>query len=257
MHNPWDLEEPVRGTLASFVQEEMTLRGETDEMDQTLSTIPVHFEEFLSESIGGVDVHGFVDRVDVEEETGEFVVRDYKTGSVPSGKEVFGGLDFQIPIYMRLADLAYEDKEAIAGTYYSVGGPGSVSSYGTVLAADEDAVWNKTGGGPVRRHNTPSLNEREELHRFIREVVPDRVEKMRSSIASGYFHPTVNEPDDAGCSYCDFREVCDVREHRRHEMMSSLAGRDDDVYVPQKTLEDSPEVETESNGGINMNGGES
>jgi ATP-dependent helicase/nuclease subunit B len=257
MYNPWDLDEPVNGILASFLEEEMTLRGETDGMDEPLSTVPVSFEQFLESSVGSVEVHGFVDRVDMKNNEDGFVVRDYKTGSIPSEKDVLGGIDLQIPLYMSLVDEVNAEMEPIAGTYYAVQAPASVSSYDTVLVSDEDAIWNKSGGGPVRRHNTPEIDRREEIHNFIREVIPNRVEQIKRSISSGYFHPTVNNSDDAGCSYCDFKDICDVRQHRRHEMISSLVENHEDAYIPRKTKNESPVTERDSRDTVEMGGGDS
>ncbi len=62
---------------------------------------PRYFEHsFEIELKEGIFLHGKIDRVDVDEESKEFIVIDYKTGGdLPSAKEVMAGRDFQLVIY--------------------------------------------------------------------------------------------------------------------------------------------------------------
>lgn len=230
-YDPWGMTDPVAGTLARFLAEERTLRGLTDSMTDPLSTRPVSFERYLRATVDGNELHGKVDRIDVTPD-GEFIVRDYKTGYTPSADDILDGLAFQLPVYLQLA-AADLDKTPIGGTYYQVAGPNDVSSYNTVLASGEDAAWHATGDSPLRRHNYPRLDTRDEFERFLTDTIPDRIDRILANIESGYFHPTVNEPDDAGCSYCEYSEICDVRANRRHSFIEALDETpDEDVYVP-------------------------
>ncbi|MFC6954942.1 PD-(D/E)XK nuclease family protein [Halorubellus litoreus] len=244
-YNPWGMAEPVAGTLASFLAEERTLRGVTDAMTEPLTTQPAYFERYLQATIDGVDLHGKVDRVDVTPD-GEFVVRDYKTGYTPGADEVLDGLAFQLPVYLLLATADLEHTP-LGGTYYQLAGPNNVSSYSTVLASAETAVWHKHGGSPLRRHNTPRLETQEAFTEFLTETIPERITRIIENINRGYFHPTVNDPDAAGCSYCEYSEICDVRSDRRHAFIDKLDARpEEDVYVPVAARGEEYEPTTES-----------
>ncbi|NHN42959.1 hypothetical protein G9C85_15165 [Halorubellus sp. JP-L1] len=230
-YNPWDLQEPVTGTLAAFVEEECTLQGTTEESGDPLTTRPAYFERYLRATVDGVDLHGKVDRVDVDAD-GEFVVRDYKTGWTPREGDVLDGLAFQLPVYLHLAAVE-TDHDPIGGTYYQIAGPNDVSSFATVLASGEDAGWHAHGGSALRRFSHPRFDTRTQFETFLDEVVPDRISRIVDGVEQGYFHPAVNDPDDAGCSYCEYSEICDVRSDRRRTFVEAIDERSDaDVYVP-------------------------
>ncbi|WP_262181678.1 PD-(D/E)XK nuclease family protein [Haloarcula laminariae] len=228
-YNPWDLETPIAGALKGFLDEELSLRGALDDGIETMTTVPTHFESHQRTTIGGVETSGVIDRIDTGSDG--FVIRDYKTGSVPSAEDILGGLAFQLPIYLLLARGIVPDTEPIGGTYYAVGGPGDVSSWRTVLAADDDAVYYQHGGGPVRRLSAPVIETREVFHEYLEATIPEQLRSITASLEAGHFNPAINDPGDAGCSYCEYRDICDVRESQRHDLIESLENTDT-AYVP-------------------------
>ncbi len=46
-----------------------------------------------------ISLRGFIDRIDIDEELGRFIVLDYKTGQYPSDNAVKRGLSLQLPMY--------------------------------------------------------------------------------------------------------------------------------------------------------------
>jgi ATP-dependent helicase/DNAse subunit B len=73
---------------------------------------------------GRILIRGYIDRIDVNEEAGEFIVIDYKSGSSPAIKAVREGRNFQLPIYEECVQrtLLKEYKPA-CGAYYSLNKP--------------------------------------------------------------------------------------------------------------------------------------
>lgn len=230
-YNPWNLGDPVAGTLTSFVEEEHVLQGATEDSGDPLTTRPAYFERYLQATVNGVELHGTVDRVDVDDDSA-FIVRDYKTGWTPHADDVLDGLAFQLPVYLHLA-ASELDHDPIGGTYYQVAGPNDVSSFSTVLASSEDAAWHAHGGSALRRYSHPRFETRTEFDTFLDTTIPDRIAEIVDGIERGYLHPTVNDPSDAGCSYCEYSEICDVRSDRRRTFIDAVDETpDDDVYIP-------------------------
>ncbi|MDX6638436.1 MAG: ATP-dependent helicase/nuclease subunit, partial [Solirubrobacterales bacterium] len=87
--------------------------------------------------IGGLRLHGIVDRVDVAPDGRGAVVRDYKSGATVSGSAAFGeGGVLQIPLYMKaIEELA--QLEPIAGLYQPLGAYRDRRPRGIALAGDE------------------------------------------------------------------------------------------------------------------------
>jgi ATP-dependent helicase/nuclease subunit B len=145
-------------------------------------------EPVIMELTGGeLRLRGAVDRVD-HDLAGLHVV-DYKTG-VPRefGAATFnGGRRLQHALYAHVADTRL-DGDVVDGQYHF----------------------------PTRRGQNQSFRfDRERLDR-----VYGLLDHMLDGAAAGYFVPT-NEPSD--CTFCDFREICRVREGGYGKSVSPLA----------------------------------
>jgi len=201
---------------------------------------------------GSVPIHGLIDRVETVPGTDptQVVVRDYKTGSsIPSESEALSGLKFQLQLYALMAEDALDDVEVVGGAYYQVSPPSSVNSRSGLLTSQEMAVYHGSDDvdTPLLRHSYPYFETHEAFRRFIEETTPQRLGELASGITEGQFHPTVLDPSDAGCRYCDYAHVCDVRSHQRKEVIEAIDDTDTSAYVPLKArghdLEDVVEVE--------------
>lgn len=187
---------------------------------------------------GPVPVHGIIDRVETvpATEPTRTVVRDYKTGrTTPSERDTLLGLAFQLPLYGLLAEDALRDAETVGGAYYQVSPPTAVNSRKGLLTSDEMATWHGDDDVdvPLLRHSYPHFDTHAAFRRFLTETVPARLGTIASAVEDGRFHPTVLDPDDAGCRYCDYADVCDVRPHQRRDVVDAIDATDT-AYVPPK-----------------------
>ena len=186
---------------------------------------------------GEVPIHGLIDRVETVPGTNptQLVVRDYKTGSnIPSESDALLGRKFQLPLYALMAEDAFDDVETVGGAYYQVSPPSSVNSRKGLVTSQDMAAWagSDDPGTPLLRHSYPQIETHDAFRQFIEEQTPQRLGTLTTALSQGRFHPTVLDPSDAGCRYCDYAHVCDVRPHRRRETMDRIEARDETVYVP-------------------------
>lgn len=189
-----------------------------------------------------VPLKGIVDRIDVVPDTNptEVVAYDYKTGSTPSAPETLEGLRFQLPIYLLFADQLLEDVSAVGASYYQVKPPTSVGYGKGQIAASDDGKSNwGDDPAPIRYWRSPEHDSRDEFHDFLYNTVLDRIETIAHGVEGGIYHPTLIDPSKAGCRHCDYREVCDVRSHRRRDVIHELDTNKPDipVYVPEYARE--------------------
>lgn len=185
-----------------------------------------------------VSLEGIVDRLDVVPDTSptEVVAYDYKTGSTPSATETLEGLRFQLPLYLLFADELLDDVTVVGASYYQVKPPTSVGYGKGQIAAEADGESNyREDPAPVRYWRSPEHESREDLHDFLYTTVLDRIEEITDGAEGGVYHPALIDPGKAGCHHCDYREVCDVRSHRRRDVIHELDTNQSDipVYVPE------------------------
>ena len=201
---------------------------------------------------GPVPLHGLIDRVETVPGTDptQVVVRDYKTGrSIPSENDALNGLKFQLQLYALMAEEALDDVEVVGGAYYQVSPPSSVNSRSGLLTSQEMAVYHGSDevSTPLLRHSYLHFETHEGFRRFIEQTTSQRLGDLTSGIAEGRFHPTVLDPSDAGCRYCDYAHVCDVRSHQRKDVIEGIDDMGMSAYIPLKArdydLKDVVEVE--------------
>jgi ATP-dependent helicase/nuclease subunit B len=165
-----------------------------------------------------IPIGGRIDRVDTST-ADDVTVFDYKASSVSGVRSrennARDGVDFQLPLYM-------------------LGTPALVEEAADVSPAAVEAGYYVSNADPtvkVRR----SLNDRFDdidFEAFLTETVPERLEAVQSGIEQGSFHPTIAGASIAQCEYCAFRDVCDVRHHRRYDVMSYIDEEAYPAYVP-------------------------
>ena len=208
--------DPPNGTFKLFLQQELERASNGHR--------PTAFEdEFGSES--GITlsegrhlpIHGIIDRID-ETAEGGVTIFDYKSSSTrrTRGREdnARDGLDFQLP-------------------GYTLGTPSLLSGHSTLSPIDIDARYYILNDNPEVKLRNP-LSERFDFdyEAFLTETVPQRIDELAEAIDAGAFQPALVGADTAGCEYCAFRDICDVRHHRRYDIIEAIDDHNDMAYVP-------------------------
>jgi len=186
--------------------------------------------------VGEVPIHGVVDRVDAVPDTDptQLVVRDYKTGGTPSENDTLGGTAFQLPLYALLAEGVLDDVETVGGAYYQVKPPTGVSHRKGLVGSDELTAYAKTSETdlPQTTWRYPTFQSHAAFRRFVEQETPRRLGRLADGIAEGRFQPTLVDAGTAGCRYCDYAAVCDVRHHRRRDVVDWIDDAGHGAYVP-------------------------
>lgn len=186
-----------------------------------------------------VELRGKIDRLDITPDGG-LVGLDYKTGSTPSEGDTIDGHAFQLPAYLLMAEDALGG-EPVGASYYQVNPTSSISPHKGTIGGDEDAAhvyWGTDDPAPLRRSQSLAFDTRDEFTTFLHETVPDRIDRISTAVENGSFHPTVLDPQTAGCKYCPYRDACDVRHHRRHAIHQTLTEENTPQYAPGLDTED-------------------
>jgi ATP-dependent helicase/nuclease subunit B len=184
-----------------------------------------------------VPIHGLIDRVDTVPGTDptHAVVRDYKTGSsVPGENDALLGLSFQLPLYALMAEDVLPGIETVGAAYYQVSPPTSVNSRSGQITSQEMAAYYRSDevDVPLLRFSYPHFETHDAFRRFVEEMTTERLGELVGGITEGRFQPTVLDPSDAGCRYCDYSHVCDVRPEQRQRTIEQIDDDGLDVYVP-------------------------
>jgi len=210
--------ESGRGVFVRFLEAE--LETETDAK-------PLYFEAEFGDDRPVLDsdgtplpVGGVIDRVDVTPDRSSATVFDYKTSRrnriYTLEKHAIGGMDFQLPLYARAAHTLLPGVDTpIEAAYYMIRPDPKVNRFGDLSRRLDDGAYEH----------------------FLETATSKRIEAAIEALEQGAFHPTVAGADAAQCEYCGFRDVCDVRHHRREAIIDDIEG-DDDVYVPDAAQTD-------------------
>ena len=202
-----------RGLFVRFLDTELA-----DDDDRAPALVEHAFDGLsVTPPDGGraITLRGYIDRVDIDPEGRHATVYDYKTSSEASlratERHAVAGLDFQLPVY-ELAGLDIEGIESVESRYYQV----------------------RTKPQVDRLKDLGSRLEKVDIDRrtFLEVVTTRRLDAAVTALEAGAFQPTILDPDDAGCSYCGYRDVCDVRHHHRHDLRTLAEEAGSPQYVP-------------------------
>jgi len=208
------------GTLAAYLDAERTRRTE--------GIVPLALEwpfglgpdaappVRLPSSRGTVRVRGMVDRVDAHGDVR--IVVDYKTGTVPSAREITDGQRFQLPIYLAAFRGAHPDQaeRRWLAAYYAV---------------------PPRGEDPIRKLTRHPLSPRE-VDRDLDELA-SRIGELTHAMGSGSFPLTLLRGSKAPCGLerhgaggrgCPFRRVCRIDGTRLTVRTAALATSGVPVY---------------------------
>jgi len=157
-------------------------------------------KEDLPESVknlkaGSVLVRGKIDRVDINYDTEEFRVVDYKlSGSRPTANDLYDAVSLQLPLYLFAAKELI--KAQLNKDYKSSG-------------ADIYSLKYRTGEFGKKVITALSGSSAEDI---IEKCISE-IEKYVTSISEGRFHLTQLKDREKVCRYCSFRSVCRIEEN--------------------------------------------
>ncbi len=177
-------------------------RFSNDRSDERSTEEPA--EIILSEAPGDrLLLRGKVDRLD--EKDGNFVIIDYKTGSIPGYTSMAKGYYMQLPLYL----MACEDLlglRAAGGAYYQLKND---DKFGMQLRTASLEFQNELGG--KKDAYKPGL--REDL-----EICKRNVKEVLEGISHGEFHPVDSTEGERCSSHCLFSRICRKEDMRVLQM---------------------------------------
>lgn len=179
----------------------------------------------------GQEIHvgGFIDRVSLRERDDgaiDGLVHDYKT-SDPETIQTIDGIELQLPLYTlatraKLAAQHGDELGTVDGQFYVTEPPTEVTR-----------KWS------LRYYLERNDGTDEDYEQFLTETVPSRVGEIADAIENGAFQTTTLSPKEAGCHYCDYRDICDVRHHQRQEIIQEMDRSGAPGYIPQRARDGS------------------
>jgi hypothetical protein len=112
---------------------------------------------------------------------------------------------------------ATTEYEPLAAGYYETDVDGDVTAFATSI------------GDPNATSTGDDLRE-------LLDLTEARIDRMETAVEAGAFQPAFVGATEAGCRYCGFRDVCDVRDHRSTDVITGAVA-DGDPYVPRAVRE--------------------
>ncbi len=154
----------------------------------------------LGEGDAAIRLQGKIDRIDVVDRNGQsfFRIIDYKSGAIPTPKDIAAGTSLQLPLYVMAAErvlFVNGEKSALDAGYWGLKSDGfkpkrTMSNSADNVKTDVEAEWRAFSA---------------ELERYILALV----ERSRG----GDF--PVSPRKDHCDRYCDYRHVCRIKGSRR------------------------------------------
>jgi len=148
-------------------------------------------------------LRGRVDRLDSQD--GNFVIIDYKTGSVPGYSSMAKGYYMQLPLYLMACEQLLKLRAA-GGAYYQLR---NGDKFGMQLRTASSEFQDDLGG--KKDAYKPGL--REDL-----EICRRNVKEVLDGISHGKFHPVDSTESERCSSYCLFSRICRKEDMRVLQM---------------------------------------
>ena len=173
-----------------------------------------------------IRLQGKIDRIDLEgaaasEAVSKAVLYDYKTGSIPANTALKEGRSFQLPLYLLavreyLGDIA----EVIAGGYYGLRNTEKLEK--KVFLGGKEHSSQKYFNSSQSRSSV--LGSYSDVLSLLQRYA-DLAVQCAEDIQDGRFHPTFLKESEAGCAYCDYRQICRLDPQRMKQIRFNSASR--------------------------------
>lgn len=138
-----------------------------------------------------VELRGVIDRIDVASD-GSYVLYDYKTGSVPTPKDVRTGADVQIAAYLLAAQKLLPEAENVGVGYYHIS------------TAKRVGIFREDWVGPLLLQRGPNSLDAEAFGEQL-QFFEQTISSMLQRILAGDFPA---EPSSSrNCRYCPYRGI--------------------------------------------------
>ena len=152
----------------------------------------------------GVCVHGFPDRVEIDE-NGHLVVIDFKTGRKVMHEKDDVNTCLQTMIYAYILEAR---GTGVAGSAEASGADGDVADAGDRTGALKVA-------GSEYRYLRTSTNVTCEYNEFTKEALAEKLTKFKDSMQDGVFEIPLNnkgeiDTEKNGCQFCNMGEICQL-----------------------------------------------
>jgi len=149
---------------------------------------------------GDIRLRGKIDRVDLQGDGGLLVI-DYKTGALPSPKDIAEGRNLQLPLYSAAGEAILPGKSS-GGAFHRIG-EGKGKRILDFSSETSDRGIAKLGG-----------------YDAVHDSAMQSVARFVTAMSEGRFdlHPTHNCP-----SYCPFRQICQFSPARDEVKSSAVA----------------------------------
>jgi len=110
----------------------------------------------------------------------------------------------------------------------------SVNHRKGLVGSDELTAYARTSETdlPQTTWRYPIFQTTDAFRRFVEQETPRRLGRLADGITEGRFQPTLVDAGTAGCRYCGYADVCDVRHHRRRDVVDWVDDDGHGAYVP-------------------------
>lgn len=193
--------EKIRKILHQIISHEIWWRKQSSDY-----FYPKHLEypfnintELLNKSIL---LKGRIDRVDINSE-GKFIIYDYKSGNLPTNKEIQNGVNLQLPLYLMVLQSVFNNnlESSVGAAFY---GKGDLKD-GKFKDNRNIGIWKKSLANKVGiSDRVASSLEDAEWYDWINNT-KGLIENLVNELEDGDFAvlPTMDCP-----SYCPYKQIC-------------------------------------------------
>jgi hypothetical protein len=236
---PGLLKNQLEATLSAFIDAEHEGLKQVKEIwghvrpatirdaSRNVTEVPFLYELDVDGTV--VEINGFIDRIDSNDDESIKIIYDYKSGSASSVKlfkQMNAGLSFQLPVYLN-AMKGGEGSQILAG-YYHI----PLSKKGKDIRL-RGMLGNRSvtviKDGQIRNNDNQGLLPDAELSQFLERLQERRIKPIVRLILAGKFHQSMTEPS----SYSDFKRMSRwskaVNELRK--LTISSAHHEEDIFM--------------------------
>ena len=177
----------------------------------TFSTAKSGEDTWAAIEIGGIQLRGKIDRIDIDSENHMFRIYDYKTGmNSEIAKDIDLGLALQLPVYLIAGESILKEK---FGAEYTSINPVIYSlkySEGEFGLHEIIAAHLKERGKLSDEQKTALTQTNIE---FMRKLATEKIPEYVNSISAGkFFLSPLDNRETKICAYCDFKKICRISE---------------------------------------------